>query len=198
MPSELCSNALWWHGPSELKTSDFSTESFNVKDASVINNIEIENVQTVNCNVVEEVLPISKYSSIAKLQRVVAYLLRFIKNCRLKKHERAESKLLDVNEYRLSKQAIVKHVQCFHFHDDIKCIKNGKTVKSNLKKLCLFIDSDGLLRVGGRLENANIPYSQKHPLILPKKCNFTKLIIRDEHIILLHAGLKLTLSSPLH
>ncbi|GFW34464.1 integrase catalytic domain-containing protein [Trichonephila clavipes] len=39
----------------------------------------------------------------------------------------------------------------------------------NLKSLNIFQDDKGILRVGGRLEKASIPYSQKHPAILAKK-----------------------------
>lgn len=58
-----------------------------------------------------------------------------------------------------------------------------------------FIDDKGVLRVGGRLQNANVNYSKKFPIILPKNCHVTKLIVRQEHLLLLHGGIKLVLSS---
>jgi hypothetical protein len=46
-----------------------------------------------------------------------------------------------------------------------------------------------MLRVGGRLNNAvGINFDQKHPILLPKKHEFTRLIILHEHIKNLHAG----------
>ena len=50
------------------------------------------------------------------------------------------------------------------------------------------IDSTGLLRVGGRQEHAPMSYSKKHPIILHQKHYLTHLIIRSEHLCLLHAG----------
>lgn len=44
------------------------------------------------------------------------------------------------------------------------------------------------MRVGGRLSQSELPYDQKHPIILPSKHPLTKLIIRYEHIKHLHAG----------
>ena len=38
-----------------------------------------------------------------------------------------------------------------------------------------------MLRVEGRLENANLPTDTKYPLILPSKHPLTRLIIFDEH-----------------
>ena len=47
--------------------------------------------------------------------------------------------------------------------------------------------------MGGRLQNSNIPTSQKHPIVLPLNHQVTTLIIRKEHIKLKHAGSQATL-----
>ena len=52
----------------------------------------------------------------------------------------------------------------------------------------LFLDSDDILRVGGRRGNAQFTYSQLHPIILHGKHQVSKLIIRSEHLQLLHVG----------
>ncbi|GFU05026.1 integrase_H2C2 domain-containing protein [Trichonephila clavipes] len=49
-------------------------------------------------------------------------------------------------------------------------------------------DSDGLLRVGGRLSNSNLPYVNKHPAILPGNHNLTVQIIAHFHRKNLHTG----------
>ena len=51
-----------------------------------------------------------------------------------------------------------------------------------------FIDSLGLLRVGGREQNCNRSYSSEHPILLSGKHTLTKLIVATEHLCLLHAG----------
>ena len=45
----------------------------------------------------------------------------------------------------------------------------------------LFQDGRGLRRCGGRLQNADLPYSAKHPILLNKKYHLTVLVIRDAH-----------------
>ncbi|XP_078051856.1 uncharacterized protein LOC144478005, partial [Augochlora pura] len=50
------------------------------------------------------------------------------------------------------------------------------------------LDANGIIRLGGRLTNANITYDEKHPIILPAKHQLTKLLIIHEHTQLLHAG----------
>ncbi|GFX43870.1 integrase catalytic domain-containing protein [Trichonephila clavipes] len=49
-------------------------------------------------------------------------------------------------------------------------------------------DSDGLLTVGGRLSNSDLPYVNKHPAILPGNHNLTVQIIVHFHRKNLHTG----------
>lgn len=73
---------------------------------------------------------------------------------------------------------------------------NLNRLKSNtIKQLNPFLDENGLVRVGGRLENAKIPFTQKHPLLLPAKHYVTRLILRYHHEILLHVGNQTVMSN---
>ncbi|GFS87232.1 integrase catalytic domain-containing protein [Trichonephila clavipes] len=58
----------------------------------------------------------------------------------------------------------------------------------NLKSLNIFLDDKGVLRVGGRLEKASIPYSQKHPAILAKNSKLSKIYFITLHKKLFHVG----------
>ncbi|GFV62168.1 integrase catalytic domain-containing protein [Trichonephila clavipes] len=49
-------------------------------------------------------------------------------------------------------------------------------------------DDKGILRVGGRLEKASIPYSQKHPAILAKNSKLSKIYFITLHKKLFHVG----------
>jgi len=66
---------------------------------------------------------------------------------------------------------------------------------SSLKTLHPFIDKEGLLRVGGRLQQSTLPYQTKHQIILPLNHHFTKLGVSAEHIRLHHAGPQLLIAS---
>ncbi|GFU88884.1 uncharacterized protein TNCV_4445591 [Trichonephila clavipes] len=58
----------------------------------------------------------------------------------------------------------------------------------NLKSLNIFQDDKGILRVGGRLEKASVPYSQKHPAILAKNSKLSKIYFITLHKKLFHVG----------
>ena len=52
---------------------------------------------------------------------------------------------------------------------------------------------DNILRVCGRLTNADLPFDLKHPIILPKSCHPTSLIIYEIHSTVVgHCGVNST------
>ncbi|GFV79868.1 integrase catalytic domain-containing protein [Trichonephila clavipes] len=66
---------------------------------------------------------------------------------------------------------------------------------NKLQSLNVFLDSEGILRVGGRLRlQQTLKFEQKHPMFIPKKYLFTSLIIRHFHRVNFHAGQELVLS----
>lgn len=62
---------------------------------------------------------------------------------------------------------------------DERDVNKERSVKrtSPVHRLKPILDSDGVLRVGGRLPQTNLPYAAKHPVLLPKKAHLTNLII---------------------
>ncbi|GFX26312.1 integrase catalytic domain-containing protein [Trichonephila clavipes] len=66
---------------------------------------------------------------------------------------------------------------------------------SKLQSLNVFLDSEGILRVGGRLRlQRTLKFEQKHPMLIPKEHHFTSLVIRHFHRANFHAGQELVLS----
>lgn len=56
-------------------------------------------------------------------------------------------------------------------------------------------DNSGLIRLHGRLENADLPYAQVHLIILQATDEFTKLMMHHHHVRLHHAGPQLLLNA---
>jgi len=90
----------------------------------------------------------------------------------------------------------VKKIQQEAFPQEIKMIAEKRALlkTSPLLRLTPFLDPNGLLRVGGRLQSALLSSSAKHPLILPRKSVLTSLIISDAHLRTLHGGTQVTLA----
>ena len=71
-------------------------------------------------------------------------------------------------------------------------LATGKKVhcSSGLRSLYPYTDERGILRVGGRLKHAPIPYQAKRPAILPKKHDIVPLILLHFHQRLNHSGIE--------
>ncbi|XP_011330037.2 uncharacterized protein LOC105275084 [Ooceraea biroi] len=90
-----------------------------------------------------------------------------------------------------------KVVQKRAFIDEYRALSEGKPINpiSSLLSLSPFIDEQGLLRVGGRLKNSNLPYNARHPILLPRNHDLTKRIIKYEHSRNMHAGTQATMAA---
>jgi len=84
----------------------------------------------------------------------------------------------------------VKIVQQESYAQELKELGEKQVVAANsvLKILHPFIDNQGLIRVGGRLQHSTLPYQTRHQMILPANHHFSKLIVAAEHLRLHHAG----------
>jgi len=65
---------------------------------------------------------------------------------------------------------------------------------SSLYRLCPVIMPNDIVCVGGRLKNASVPVSAKHPVILPRNHHVVDLIVRHEHEANAHVGREHALS----
>lgn len=141
----------------------------------------------------------NKYSSFKRLVKITAICLKFLENSQRNKETRITSLCLTfINNVRAKKQLlrlvitaqdlqkaelrIIRLCQSKDFNQEIHHLANKKPInkKSKLITLNPFLDSDGCMRVGGRLKEANITYERKHPLILAPG-TIPKLIISDAH-----------------
>ena len=79
------------------------------------------------------------------------------------------------------------HVTVSYTHLDVY----KRQIRSKLSSLDPFLDEFGVMRVGGRLQQSQLPYDNKHPTVLHPSAHITRLIVESEHIRLLHAGAQL-------
>ena len=67
-------------------------------------------------------------------------------------------------------------------------------ISSKINNLNPYLDENGIIRVGGRLEKSNINSDCKHPILMPKNSHVSKLIILWCHQKTGHAGRGMTLN----
>jgi hypothetical protein len=197
-PSELIDHLLWWNGPTWLKaqSSEWPTQpslndSISQASEEVICHLTTTSVRT-SC-----VVCVKKYSSFEHLKRVVAWIIRYVNNCRPKKFQCNGTDYLTMPELTTAENHLISVIQSDHFSTEMNIISSGQCLPRGncLLPLSPFIDSNGLLRVGGRQKQSKLHYSRMHPIILHGNHPLTKLFISSEHKRLLHAGATLMIST---
>ena len=186
-PSELLQHDLWWNGPHWLclNPSDWPRGSTPHCDTP---EEEREACFSMSMMPVGDLIDLSRYSSFTRLKRVTAWIFRFVSNCHPGRPR--SSGPLSVAELTVVETHLLSSAQSQSFRTEINALERGKPVSnaSCLRTLHPFVDQSGLLRVGGRLSNSDLAYSQRHPTILHGQHVLAKLLIGSEHIRLLHGG----------
>ena len=127
----------------------------------------------------------SRFSEWPALQGAIAKLITLVQS-RSKKQDEAST----VDAYEKAKIIIIKSVQHDAFQKEMVCLERSEKLPkaSSLAKLSPVIDEQGLLRVGGCLEKADLSNYERHPLILPSSHHVTILIVRHYHAKVQHQG----------
>lgn len=193
---QLTNHSAWWEGPEWLLDFDsnllcnkkYQSPTIETKKASV--NVALYDTNSFIIKLLNEC------SSISRMVTTIGWLSRYIRWIRDKQNASRRS-YLSVSEINNSYNLIIRTVQYMEFQEDIHRLSRGEHLRKSSKLLCLnpYIDqSDGLLRIGGRLNNSTLRQSAKHPIILPSHNRLTELLIIQAHLIMLHGGPSLTLS----
>ncbi|XP_065082637.1 uncharacterized protein LOC135705015 [Ochlerotatus camptorhynchus] len=188
--SQLEESSAWWTGPSWLKQPSRFWPPVLQSDLPelTVESLEERSVSLpVRDHEPNEIFGLR--SSFISLVRLTAMLRRFIHNSKPDIRSNRKIGFLRTSELNQATTTLVQLAQSEVFSNDIDAIATEGQVKSNslLKNLCPVL-RDGILRVGGRLRNADIPEDRKHPMILPARHLLTASIMSHYHQKHLHAG----------
>ena len=146
----------------------------------------------------DPIFPCDHFSSFTKLVRVTAWMYRFVHNCQARRKRLVQNTgPLIVEELEQAENYWLRVTQLSSFNTEIVTLQKSKCLprSSILLSLSPFLDDKNILRVGGRERNSQLNYDKQHPVILHGTHPLSKLIIRNEHLRLLHAGPTLTAAS---
>ena len=188
-PLELSVNKLWRNGPECLQMS-ISASSLPdeipepcIEEMTACGRRGVHSLLThtgilyMSC-----VIDCKRYSTAQRLYRITAYILKFISMLR----KRAQSPELTIQDIAEAERLWILDCQSTLVKD-----KNFPMWETQFN---LFKDDSQIIRCGGRLQNANLPFSSKHPILLNKKHYLTYLIVKNAHRRVQHNGVKETLT----
>lgn len=186
----------WWNGPKWLSYSRnlWPTEA-ELKNEYQAKRFESTAISCLTQAHATEARLLERFSDLNKLLRFVTRLRRWLR----KKFRRVPSgpNVLDpLSALELEESFLVcaKLSQDNYLSEEKKILKKGDNLpnRSSLKGLDVFLDPQGLIRVGGRLQHSRLSYNEKHPVLISGKCPLAKLIISWAHNKALHGGFRLT------
>ena len=198
---ELQQHPLWWGGPPWLFKNpvQFPTQPALVEETQ----IQEERAKRVIVNVVNKLQPPAwgqEFTSYTKLLHVTAYVVRFCANLKsaIQGHPLKKEQTLGVCEIQAAEVLLFKWSQHRSYPGEVKRLSAAApppiSMNSALKLINPILSEDGLILVGGRLENSSLSSRQKHPPVLSSSDWFTKLLFVHYHAALMHCGPTLLLA----
>ena len=193
-PVELHTNSRWLKGPPFLLEPKDSWPKEEIESKPTVQPdtyVELElkrEFVAVHCDQKSCLPDVHRFSSLIRLLRTTARVLKFPQLCRKRKQnvsQKISTSDLDEAELRwiqLSQQ------QCFGDELDHMMKKKNVLKSSRLYMLSPIMDNKGIMRVTGRIENADVSTDVKSPIILDPKHPFTKLLIKHQHEQSNHCG----------
>lgn len=192
-PNKLQGFKLWWSGPPFIAHPNMQ-KFFVTPQASKCNKErKVQFVAMITNGTDSKEFQwelINKFSSFYKLVRVVAWMTRPLQNVRRRMQSLATiCGPLTASEIDDAFQTLVKFEQERTFSKEVLTLASSRFVQQgSIAKLSPFLDDAGVMRVGGRLQNAPLDFISKHPMILHKSSPLTTLLVRQFHKRYHHAG----------
>lgn len=146
----------------------------------------LAHIEMPNNNIIDA----KHFSNWNRLQRTMAYALRFIDNLK-RIRRKGESRVgpFAREEYNHARNVLIRQAQREEFLDEILIARLNESLpadgkrkefhKSSALRACSpYLDKDGLLRVRGRIDaEKSVAYKTKRPIILPRYNYITKSLV---------------------
>ncbi|XP_062538265.1 uncharacterized protein LOC134206550 [Armigeres subalbatus] len=145
LPKVLISNEMWWNGPYFLRSAGYETETPDQLPDEDLPELKSTAVVSAIAYNVDNLPVFAKFSSFRKLQRVIAFVQRFVSNCKIKDPSLRNLRChLTVPELQRSMEVIIKVVQHDVLGDEINRIENNEPCKKIASLNPVYVN--GLLR----------------------------------------------------
>ncbi|XP_034669231.1 uncharacterized protein LOC117902179 isoform X1 [Drosophila subobscura] len=191
--SQLKASSLWWQGPEFLQLPDEQRTLGEWQGPEGLPEQRNNKFSLLACPkiIIDDILGGSKYAKdFLKLTRVFGFIYRWRQIAQ--KIDSTRAKELTALELKGGLNYVVFNLQALGFYTEIEKLRNGKIISSSkIQALNPFLDqSEGIeiIRVGGRLSRANVPFDTKHPMLLPNNHIVVKSLFEYTHRSNMHVG----------
>ncbi len=202
----LVNSTTWFSGPEFLRSTNWLNYTY---DHPIQNTINTDDLEVRRCMATQQTekfdmdARLSCFSTWFKAKRAIANCLCFMNKLKRQiNKEENNNQQHTVETMQQAEVVILKAIQSVEFSEQIRILTNTENqstkrlrTRDPVLKLDPELDENGILRVGGKLRQSNLPIEEKHPIIVPKNTHVTRLIIQSCHEKVAHQGRGLTLNS---
>ena len=177
-PTELAGSKLWRYGPNWLihKQPDEKEGAMEMPDECLreikVSRHAIHNLMVTNnhncCSGISAIMSCEDFSSLQKLLRITAYVMRFVVILR---------QVIATSTLELTASELARAERLWIIESQ-KCLKEDGNFLTWQRQFGLYLE-DKVWRCKGRLGNADLPYQAKYPILLHKSHHLSLLIVRD-------------------
>ncbi|XP_055542583.1 uncharacterized protein LOC129728193 [Wyeomyia smithii] len=195
-PAQLKYQTMWFSRPQWLLLDE---AQWPRTQATIESELDVTELEESCVTVTLQSTPPSEFfglrSSFTELIRLAAIVKRFQFNARKTNRNCRRLGFLTTTDLNEALVTLVKLAQQESFPQELAdltkrgCVQDSSRIQS-LNPIII----EGVLCVGGRLRNASISASRKHPYILDPQHPLTKIIVVHYHRKLFHAGQQLLIS----
>ena len=179
--SQLSVRRIWWNGPYWLSAPEAEWPKHPRNDTNVTMGM-MAITDSLKPEYLEDIVDPHRTSKYLRTLRSVGWILRW------RSSTKNTQTPLSLEELKNAKSVILKQVQKKFFWEELKALESGQPVhrQSSLMSLHPFVE-DGLIRMGGRLQQVEATFEELHP-VLVKKCGVIDQLVHHVHEQMQHAG----------
>ncbi|XP_033752106.1 uncharacterized protein LOC117335931 [Pecten maximus] len=201
VPAQAIQDSMWLNGPTRLTTiNDMTSEHvFDLHEPEDDKEVRPQ-VQSLKTDVKQSPLGshrFARFSTWRTLIRAIMTLTHVAQSIVSKSECRGWhicSKDRSVAAYHKAEQFVVKEVQKEAYPEELNSLERDQLLPngSSILSLNAFLDQDGILRVGGRLNQSHVQQNEMNPIIIPGKHHVALLLVRLFHEQVKHQGRNFT------
>ena len=185
---ELAASRLWMNGPDWLKDGEPGGSPDPLMPGECLAELKTEVTHGLLTPVeplgIDQLLKCEDFSSLHRLLSVTAHVLKFC-NLLLSK-VRPDTASADPD--------VLFRAEGLWISASQRMLMKDKKFSQWKSQFGLFQDDVGIWRCAGRIQNADVPFSTKHPILLSKDHHLTTLFVLRAHERVMHSGVKATLT----
>ena len=175
---------------SGARFDELEDEGFSVPCLSGVSSPSL--CMTINTNYIVPIINLSNYSSFRKICKIIHVVRLFINNLKVRVHKSKPELFSNIKScnYADSVNYVISVDQRRDFKDVFDYTQDPDNRSPQIvSQLNLFLDSNSIIRVRGKMDRLEAPYDLKYPILIHRNSHLAKCIINDLHLNTHHAGI---------